>query len=294
VAISIRILQVVLAILIVYMSVVAVANIIDWKVDFFSINPSEQHHSQVITLFYPPSPVTNSMPLQQYYPISGDIGDTENFSVNILLQYDGTLAEGTPVNVTVLGSIYPKGYGFVTGLIDKNTNVIYPYTITTGFEGAIIPNGSYDFFGTGKAELPTKLQIGGKDVVLANQSSSEKLPVSYTITWETQGDYSPYLEIPCYSSGVYQTITVPYSDYKVYVASSDVIRQENYSRIQTALTIVLFIFTLISGIDYVIFQLPVKQREDNTSDEQTRSTNVQQQNAKRFNILSKDKTKKKR
>lgn len=71
-----------------------------------------------------------------------------------------------------------------------------------------------------------------------------------TISWFTQGDFHPILVIR-FNSGS-SPIVQSYENYQIHVSSSDVLSQERYNRIDTALSVALFAFTLIGSTDLII------------------------------------------
>ena len=223
-------------------------NIWDIKVDFLSINPSEQTHTQLMHLFYPP-PTSTSVPLMYADLGSGELQNPENLSVEVFLQYNGILAEGTPVKVYLSGFVYPNSENTITGFYHLTTNTITPNAILVGFEGASLQNASSNPFST-EPEIFLELEKSDK-IIFAKESDIESLPVAQVITWHTEGDYSPYIVIPSGNINKSVPLTIEYPNNKIHVSGSDIIQQEKYSRINTWLTIVLFFFTLIISFEYL-------------------------------------------
>ncbi|WP_424733125.1 hypothetical protein [Methanoregula sp.] len=185
-------------------------------------------------------------------------------SVDICLQYNGTLAEGTKVNVSAVGFLYPDGQKvnipsiFVAGSQNKENIVNNP--VWVGFEGASLYNESNANFLTPNGEAPVALEaVDASMLRIPRWSDSGSLwPYYQSITWDIQGDYHPYL-IVLFNNGT--DTSEYYSDYTVHVSGSDVIQQENYARISTWLAVILFFFTVIASLPILWGLTPKKFKE---------------------------------
>jgi hypothetical protein len=234
---------IVLALTFSLMVVMGIIFVFDIKVDNPSINPSAQSHQKVMHLFYPDPSSTAIPQMISDVGAGGKLENPEILSVDVFLQYDGILAEGKPVAITANGYLYPRGENVVTGLINRGNQKLLLKTILVGFEGASLYNVTESSLSAGSTFALT-LQSASM-LQFSNLPTKEQLQMARTITWDTQGDYYPYLSIPTNDG----TLIVAYPDYRIHVSGSDIVRQENYAKITTALTIVLFFFTLISSAE---------------------------------------------
>lgn len=204
-------------------------------------NYSSQQNHHTIHLSYPHtvSPTTFT---------AFNVGDNkiENLplaTVDVCLLYQGALAEGTKVDVSAVGFVYPDGLNVMNpaSLTDKTGMVTkWDHSITIGFEGATPYDLSIAQFQTPQGEFPVLLNEA--DSLQMRECSNNALPVYQTIKWDLQGDYSPFV-IVGYSNKT--VISHTYTNSKIHVSGKDIIQQENYARINTWLAIVLFVFTLI-------------------------------------------------
>jgi len=198
--------------------------LIDWKIDFLNINPSEKQNEIIQSFDYPPSGPTGP------HIIVGENGTTglPLFSITIGLLYSGTLAEGRPAYLTAIGSIYPEGIE----VIDE---------VHVGFEGA----SYYSETGSVLSNTPPlyKPKLNPTDVYTMTilTGTVPTLP----ITWNVQGDYCAYIYISFKNGSDPTTITL--QDFKVHVSGLDVIRQERYDRINFATAVALGFFAIIDG-----------------------------------------------
>lgn len=200
------------------------ANIIDWKIDFLGINPSEPHserHFPVMT--YPPS---NGSGFQ--------IGDPSNTIIfeDFYLRYNGsTPVENQPLELSVIGTLAPS---FAEKI----------HSVSFYFDGALpYPVGSGTYTGGwGISLYPTT----------NHQSNAISLgafiwgtPV--VINWQVQGDYYPSITI---NYGNFTHITQSYLDcqnFRIHIDSTDVLRQQSSNRINTSISIAMAFFGFVDG-----------------------------------------------
>ncbi len=251
--------SILLVLIILFLSATVIANYFDIKVDFLNINPSDQHHEKYIDLYYPQNSMVS---IFETLP-GGDIENLPLFSVHILLLYDGELIEGKKVDVIAVGYVYPDGQKLLSPpekivqtvkYYDSQGNgeeVDLNYIVLGGIEGA-------EHYQDSEAILP--FSRGRFPVLMHDYNNTQKLRIfrlteeqkgsrpHATITWNTQGDYSPFIIFVDSNKTIN---SIKYSEFKVHVSGSEVAKQEKYARISTWLAIVLFFFTLIESISYL-------------------------------------------
>ena len=83
----------------------------------------------------------------------------------------------------------------------------------------------------------------------------QPMEVLQTIKWDTQGDYSPFIQI-LFNNGT--SVTYSYPQYKIHVNNPEVVKQEHYSRVEMWLSISLFFFALIESPKLLNPLLPEK------------------------------------
>ncbi len=204
-----------------------------------TIFPQNTHYTREIHLFYPDTYAT-TIPLMGMHEGGGVDENYENLSVDLLLQYDGVLCEGTPVSVTAFGFLYPNFNDTVTSLVTSQRTEL-PKSILIGFDSASSYDKSPNLVGSG-SEFPLQL-VNVDSIQYFNESQLKDFPISNKIIWSAQGEYSPYIVIPTHS----HLIFADFPAYKIHVSGREVALQGEYSRISTLLAIVLYFFTLISG-----------------------------------------------
>jgi hypothetical protein len=265
---------VILTIGILVMIFVAAVNIFDVKVDTFGINPSTHTNYKLIPLIHPAS-FSKSIQTAHMDTNGKYVLDFPILSLDILLSYNGYLVEGTPVNVSALGHVYGDSKNDILSeiqndqpmtvdqLLSPSTKIPPGHYISIGFEGATI-------FNQLETAPPT-----GELLVNLHETEANSTPIFYQrrvmqnftlpkrqITWENQGDYSPYVII-YYKNGTASRIV--FDDYKIHVVGSDVLQQEKYSRINTSITIVLFFFSVIASIELLVRLNSKKTENENSS-----------------------------
>lgn len=264
-------------------SVIVIIYIVDINIPIIN---EEVKHSQLMHLFYPVQSTTN-IPLTRFDPENQGlaINNTENLSVDILIQYNGILSEGKPVSVTAMAWLYPKGESTITSLVNPEKKHFAPGAILVGFEGATAYGQRNEYYGS-ESEFPITPQKQDR-IAYFNTSQMQTLNISQNIIWDAQGDYSPYLVIP----SINHALVVTYPNYKVHVNGRDAVMQEKYAKISVVLTIVLFLFTIVTSLeilfkiypDKVLKLLGVQQNpesgHDKSSNDTQKITNTEAQNS---------------
>jgi hypothetical protein len=238
-----------LLIFIVLLAIMTIVNIMNFNVAF--LNPPPPENKKTIEFYYP-YPYSNSF--QLYVPNETETNSSLQFSIKIFLNYTGDLVAGTPVGVKASGILYPAGQKIVAPhittsfssnySIDHDTE--YHQAIIVGFEGATPYN-------------PANLHnIGaGSDFAIHLENSSTSLlkygeePVNnednlHIVTWDTEGEYSPYVLI--FPNNSYTSLPIPFDDYKLRVESRKSLKEDTYSRINTLVAFLLCVLTIIMTI----------------------------------------------
>ena len=161
-------------------------------------------------------------------------------AINVTLQYQGVLAEGTPVNVSANGDLY-----------DLNFPMKF---LSVGFEGA---NSNVSEHGEILMTNPlTSPQINyPSQMNLALEAGAGyMLPLIATkqfetINWDASGDYTPFITIWYLNN---TPITYEYPTEKIHVAESDVVIQEKFSIVNLWLTIAILFATSVMLILSII------------------------------------------
>jgi hypothetical protein len=251
---------------------------------------SEKHHQQNIHLDYPPLDESNIITIKNSSP------QFPLFSVDIGLQYNGDLVEGTPVNVSAIGFVYPEGQKVISGISDDNQNIIYKHVAIVGFNNAIVYNESIkpadrweDNFIWGETYV-NLLERTTPNRARSDINSQPINPVLQTIVWTSEGDYYPFVSIVTHENETRQ-YTHAYQNMKIHVSGEELKRQENVNRINTWLTIALFCFTLIMSCEFLFKLCPIfilnwlgiegdcKDPQKAISDDPNKNTQIQSQNA---------------
>jgi hypothetical protein len=93
----------VLAFIIFLTTVAAIWNFLDWKTDFLGINPPDKLHPlKVMHLEYPPASISGSIVI--HYP-NNTVKGLPMLSLDVAIQYRGTLIEQTPVDMGANGYV---------------------------------------------------------------------------------------------------------------------------------------------------------------------------------------------
>ena len=144
--------------------------------------------------------------------------------VDIYLHSDHAISEGTPVELTVTGSIGSDLMKNVSTLQLGNSVISL---IKVGFEGAYQTSGN--------AQLPSYGPPAGGTLMLVNSTApcapsllnygpTRLCGIPTTISWPIQGDYYPIITI-FFTDGAVKT--QPYPSYTVHVIAAAVIQSEN-------------------------------------------------------------------
>lgn len=221
--------------------VYAIANLIDWKVPI--LNPPDETYTLTLQVWYPNLP---DLPVIEgdhlwsnldWFLTEGAV-DTQWF-IPIVLTYTGELAEGQTVQM--------KASASTTNITAQNVEYVQ-----VSFEGAsIVPQKYHQSFlilenqsniitlhRINGSETPNTINLAGLGALFYGSPK--------TITWLTEGDYCPTVTF-FYSNS--STLVLHFPEYRIHVNSSDVLRQEEYNRINTALSISLFAFAAVGIIE---------------------------------------------
>jgi hypothetical protein len=218
-----------------YIAFYIYANLRDWKITALNINPPDKAYQTVLTVTYPPS---TKGPILY---INASI-----IWFEILINYTGEIAERQPVTVWAYGTLSPE--------ISQQI-----HDVSIGFEGAL------PYVESGTVVSITPAYAGVDLVPNATVSSNVGLPINLgallagdpqTINWQVQGDYYPTITIG-YNSVYYVNYTVQnYPDFRIHVSASDVVQQEKYSKINTALSIALVLFAFVESLNFIARFVP--------------------------------------
>jgi hypothetical protein len=193
------------------------SNLVDIKIDFLNINPSDKTNEIQKEYDYPPSPYPDKAPRLMYNGTQL-ISGLPLFSVTVALMYDGILAENSAAYLTAYGTIYPEG--------QRTIQSVY-----VGLESS----SPYSSNGITLSNVPPLYAVElkpstGYTITLIN-GSVQILP----ITWTAQGEYYAYLSIS-FNNGT-EPVKYRLDDFKVVVNSLEVIKQDDYNRKTLAATI---------------------------------------------------------
>ena len=204
-----------------FIGVYVIANFFDWKVPIF--NPPDQTYTITMPFWYPNIPAGGGI----YF-------DREIYGA-IFLTYAGTLAEGAPVEMEVEAT--------ATNTFAQNITFI---VVSFGGANLVPTKGPASawyieeyFQGTILSRTNTHPKYLGiyEDVVFEGQRS---------MTWLTEGNYYPTVTVHYNDS---TTVEESLQDYTIHVNSSDAIRQEEYNRVNTTLSVALFAFAVVGSIE---------------------------------------------
>jgi hypothetical protein len=220
--------------LILLLSLYSISNI----AELYTHQPEKQH-MKYIRLDYPTDII---LPTSSYTP-EGNVNNPLLFTVDIYLIYNEPLIEGTPVTVKGVGFLYPKGQQVIGPIKDYKKGTIFHNAAIGGFKEAISSdNTKYNIDGA----FPIIFKNSSMPETLGpnpNPNVLEKLPVLQQIYWETQGDYSPYIYFPFVNDSFPVFL---FNENKIHINGPETLWQENYSKINTWLSIVLVVFTIIT------------------------------------------------
>lgn len=243
----------IIVIIFVFVSIITLANIFDQKIDAFNINPTEKFQNPTMHLVYPnTNPLVGSLIEKGAGPIDEPI-----VSLDICLNYTGTLVEGKKVDVSAVGFVYREGQKILV----NNTDIMYPdgghvlmnYSAIVGFEGASVYDTSDITYLSPQGEFPLNLQEDNSSIVKTANQKGGPWPVYQFIKWNLPGDYYPFI-ILRFRDGSFNVIR--YTDFKVPIGDLNIIQQEKNTRINTSLTFALLGLTLILCIQVLFEVLP--------------------------------------
>ena len=231
------------------MVVTAFINIIDYKTDFLNLNPPDQINQKFIIFNYPDLGYANDL----MHDENGTITNLPLMTIEIVLQYQGILAEGSKVDVYAVGFIH-HNENFVQK-VRVNDSVVANVAVV-GFENAIPYNKSDwpNFVSSG--QIPIFLEYQPTPTAYLPDTTMPPRLMRESITWNSQGDYSPFITFLYYNGTDATVITQDYPEQKIHVSGSDIVRQEKYSRINTWITIALFVFTTITILQLLVYLIP--------------------------------------
>lgn len=231
----------VLSLIIVILSVYSMTNIVD-----LYANQPEEPHIQTIVLPYP-----NTM--SEVYQGNSNVANelpSKIFTIVLYLKYDEPLVEESQVQVTGYGIQYQNDQKLIDPGFTDFEGINYPSCAQVVFQSAISKTKNNAMVSGGS--LPVYLFNSDEQVPILfeiNQSSAFLnflgAPNIYSeiVSWDTEGDYSPIVVIRLVNG---TRLIIPYNDHKIRVNPYEVARQNNYTKINTWLAIVLFFFTIVT------------------------------------------------
>lgn len=237
-------------------------------------HPLEKAHTTHIRLTFPDKILGFKKSL------NGSIQTDLAASADLYLIYDEPLVEGTNVTIKGGGCLFPLGRNII-GFVSNVPLEIRQNTMTGIFEGStgvkkdVNPSGYFD------------IPLDYCNVPGVYEESN--LPILENITWDSEGDYSPYLIFPRITG---EHDTIYFNDIKIHVGGQDILRQERYSNTNTWLSIIFFVFTIITALTllcslgreigyYALFsKYETNDNEDNTTENSDLRGDVQQPQAK--------------
>jgi hypothetical protein len=203
----------------------------------------ENPHVKYVHLDYPSDIILPA----SVYTHEGILDNPLLFSADIYLIYDEPLVEGTIVTVKGVGLLYPNGQKVIGSFKNNNTGEIFHNAAIGGFREAFSFNKSsphdtkYNFNGA----FPILFKNSSMPLAVIPDKDIQLLPIIQQIHWENQGDYLLYVLFP-YSNGTSRIFL--FDDNKIHVNGPEIMWQEKFSEINTWLSIVLLVFTVITTI----------------------------------------------
>ena len=221
-----------LFILISFMSVYVFSNLLNFKICY--LNPEEKNKTIIMPFWYPD------------LDIGGDIYLAREIYGAIFLNYTGRLAEQQVVNMLVEMSGTEDFVHNITKIVVRfqGANIIPKFDMNTDwyieeyFQGVILH----------RTDNPPKHLGFYADVVFEGER---------TMTWLTEGYYYPTIIVHYADSS---KVEQPLNDYTIHINSIDVLREEEYNRVNIALSVSLFGLAIIGSID--IFQKIIQWRKN--------------------------------
>jgi hypothetical protein len=220
------------------------------------INPSEEN---------PPLGRHINLPSNEPADITMYVNGTRTEPIwvhlDIYLKYkDGVLVAGTPVDVYILGIITSEGQKQLRpvgiGKDGKISNIEFTFVGATKYNRTD-PNHSYPESWEDVFLVPMPDNQTDKYWPFNTLDKVPDVVSKTTLLWDTEGDYSPII----YAYDKNDTpFTKEYPFQKIHVSGSDIIRQENYSKVNQALTIAVLLFTILEGIKLLSEYYPKKKK----------------------------------
>lgn len=244
-----RVLYFVGIILLVGLNIIAISyltlNVTNIKTEILSMNPPEKTSTRYMALYYPPS---NFDAPAQTFDENFTMHDV-SFSVDLYLKYEGTLAEGIPVDLAAIGALYPDGQGTID-------------YVAVGF------GGSNHYQAQDNAVPRFRPQLHNASAL----SVYSEAPILGTVSWSTQGSYYPSVSI-FFKNGS-APIVVDFQDdtHKLYIESYTVIRNQDNDRVIRSIETVGVFFACEGGLAFLVRTLRKKRlmvEDDEDSDEET-------------------------
>lgn len=217
-------------------------------------------HTKLLVLWYPPTILPQLQVLNITSPSNpqGTITTIFPFSPLIILSWNGTLTEKTPVNITATCDL-PSQWASedkdiasiaigIEGAQPYNPNTTITEFSTTSFDLLILNRGTPD----------------GNGGVWLNGTSGQNSDI---VTFESEGDFSPTMVVSHYSTMDY-TIQ-GYPDYKVHVFPSATVQQEQDEQITMATNVLTIYLTYglfaLAGVEgaYLVWDHLPKNEEEN-------------------------------
>lgn len=221
--------------------------------------------SIIIVIFDIPFPIINPHnsppPLRfglSYPPPEGTVLVNPDVYVDVTLQSNDTISEGTPVFLTAVGSLSPKFSQNVAEVqvvfegalpvIDASNpkQTITMNTIGTPFGSAVL----YPHSGKGNY-TKSSYGMGGPDLVGS----------SHIIQWNVQGDYSPTLIIVFNNPTNLTQEKV--SDIRIHVSPASVLQDERLGRENIVISLALVLFEF--GASMMIIRELIKSIQSRTN-----------------------------
>jgi hypothetical protein len=196
----------------------ALYNTLDIKNSWF--NPEAENKKINFELFYPP-PEASMVRINSSQP---------NVALQIKLFYNGTMVEGQPVLMSVIGSI---------SMDAKQIS-----SVNIGFEGATPYSPEGDVWGT--PNYGVTLEPTEKQIPLAFSYGTTLAGKSALLVWQVQGDYRPSIIIHYVNRTIEPTV-YQYMSYHLHIDNAGVLKQERYNRINWLMTVAIFLFTIIES-----------------------------------------------
>lgn len=204
----------------VFIGIYVIANLVNWKIPH--LNPPDETFTITMPFWYPD------------IPVGGDIYLDKEIYGAIFLNYSGALVEGHQVLMKAEATADREFAQNITEIVItfQGANIVpmkgvAPTLLEEYFQGAIL--------------LPTSGPPKNLDIYMDTTFEGGR-----TMTWLTEGYYYPTLTVHYDDKS---TVEVPLEEYTIHVNSSYVLRQEEYNRVNTALSIALFGLSVVGSLE---------------------------------------------